>query len=952
VARKKMYRKRKRDSAGSANANLEASKSAGVVAATGGNPAASNNEDSTAVVSNGEWTSKAKSSENVDQMLDLVTKNISPNCLVCDTPIVRNSVLFHCECLVVYCQTCATLQVAAQRDTYNRGLQCPYCRQPSDNIRSISICKSVESGLVERAFQRYRIRTSRNDDGICKALTQCINDNCRGTITLEEIRQADARNEIPPAFRLELARLECLREQQEGKPAASRRGNRGQATSAVAATTTDAGNSGGSAGSGLPLGPLKHLTFTRNVVLEHALDIQRQTRMLWSNFLTSSYDSALSYLTNEAAKIHYQFTVEVNSREMHIEADPDVDDDEDDAMDGEMDGDGDGDIEDDADDSDEDYVEEMHGDGSESGNKSRGRSIRESRSRRTSFDPMFAYYGSSSSTSKVGSEQAITDSINSSGVGGRRSKSSDDGLEKGGSSGVWPDAANSFSDSPRPNLHVGSSVKVNSGNFAGLVGTVVSFTTGGDSVRVEFIDSNGTPRRTTVMHKNVTLFDDSTPNDHNADARSRMSGKSLLSPRTNSDTASTVSTASNAISDEKAHLSKRFCICQTPYCPPYIQCLSGKGICNGLVHPGCFVELDGKTEDELNAIEQNGFICSSCVEVLSLRESEQNPNPTLPAGSSNSFAGSSISSKHLSAYQSSSSSSSVSQPQFAVPRMSTFSDGSYQRQDYGPVPPSQLLQQQALNRAPQPNSSQTGKRLPDPSKESSSNSSVRYGTYPSYYNVSSHPQLRFDPYAHPVSAGYVSSLLHNSLQTLAPENPTDGQSSPASQSQSPQMLQSNSMQQSHFGSGDFAGSMFHPKDDSQVAGAPYMVSVPQRPNSSVYGRANPQALYPGGLSPDPGHAVNPSSNYAAYAPAGPYGNMPPSLQYPVSQSSAPRNDLYPNYSEVEAIDPRSQFVQKQPKKITSCDVQVIRWMISTANVFPVLVNRPINNREVRNTYLL
>lgn len=28
-------------------------------------------------------------------------------CLVCDTPINRNSVLFHCECVVAMCSTCA-----------------------------------------------------------------------------------------------------------------------------------------------------------------------------------------------------------------------------------------------------------------------------------------------------------------------------------------------------------------------------------------------------------------------------------------------------------------------------------------------------------------------------------------------------------------------------------------------------------------------------------------------------------------------------------------------------------------------------------------------------------------------------------------------------------------------------------------------------------------------------
>lgn len=32
-------------------------------------------------------------------------------CLVCDNPIKKNSVLFHCECVVVFCQDCAPYQV-------------------------------------------------------------------------------------------------------------------------------------------------------------------------------------------------------------------------------------------------------------------------------------------------------------------------------------------------------------------------------------------------------------------------------------------------------------------------------------------------------------------------------------------------------------------------------------------------------------------------------------------------------------------------------------------------------------------------------------------------------------------------------------------------------------------------------------------------------------------------
>ena len=49
-------------------------------------------------------------------------------------------------------------------DVYS-GISCPYCRQPSDNIRGVEECKNEEEELIKRAFDHYKIRISRSDDG-------------------------------------------------------------------------------------------------------------------------------------------------------------------------------------------------------------------------------------------------------------------------------------------------------------------------------------------------------------------------------------------------------------------------------------------------------------------------------------------------------------------------------------------------------------------------------------------------------------------------------------------------------------------------------------------------------------------------------------------------------------------------------------------------------------------
>jgi hypothetical protein len=834
---------------------------------------------------------------NVEQMLEVVTKSIPPCCLVCDTAIYRNSVLFHCECLVVYCQSCATLQVAAQRDTYTRGLQCPYCRQPSDNIRSIAICKSVESGLIERAFQHYKIRTSRNDDGVCKALYQFMNDDYRGTISPEEVHQADNRSEISPALRLELARLECLRESEGSQPPL--RGHQANT---------------------LPLGPLKHLTFTRNIVLEHALEIQRQTRLLWATFLGTSYDAAVAYLTNEAEMIDYRQVSEAQE----VEAD-DVENEAEEA-----------------DESDEEYVEDL----AEDQKNSVGR---DGRSRRSSNGALFSYYpGGASQLDKANSNEPST-------LGSHIVRCSIDGSERGSvaDQSSWNDTV-SMNDEDNnnqgANLRIGSRVKMKSGSFAGLTCAVVGFPSSGDTVRVEYTDSHGHPRKTTVLRKNVTPYDEQSSPVNGSAAVSVGDSKTS----TRSDTVSTKSGVGTPLYEDKPN-GKLFCICQTPYKGPYVRCMSGKGVCNGYVHPACFVELDGKSADDLAAIEQAGFMCSSCVEVLSLTESlpatknqrndgPRNLTPMVATSSASSSSSSSSSTACLSGAVPSQSS------QFAIPSMNDHHSAlhpHYQRIPQAQFDPMLAEVHHQQYQMHQPAFGNGTAMVHDVG----GNGNMLYGTYPSYYNVSPLPQLRFDPYAHPVSAGYVSSVLRNSLQSLSPsqshlhngapplvEGLVNGAqlTVPASMAGIPRNNHSMALASEAGDASFFKGSSDPSSPNMHSAQGSYstnmmMHGIPIGSNSAaVLGQAMPGP----GLSPQ---YLNGNIQSSPITYMGPDRRFDP---------------IYPPNYNAEAIDPRSQFVQKQPKKITSCDVQVIRWMISTANVFPVLVNRPINNREVTITIKL
>lgn len=195
-------------------------------------------------------------------------------CLVCDSPILKNSVLFHCECVVAMCQSCALYQIAAQPQTYHNGLVCPYCRLPSDNIKGIADCQAEEDRLIENAIRRYKIRTSRNDDGIKKAITCAIESGLHfGSMTQKEIDNFDVS--LPNgvyALKLELARLEYCKEKFGDN---------------IRSITN------------FPLGPLEVLSITRNIILERGISIQCNKN---NSSMSSLNKDCINQISNESVE--------------------------------------------------------------------------------------------------------------------------------------------------------------------------------------------------------------------------------------------------------------------------------------------------------------------------------------------------------------------------------------------------------------------------------------------------------------------------------------------------------------------------------------------------------------------------------------------------------------------------------------------------------------------------
>jgi len=190
--------------------------------------------------------------------------NDLPNtCLVCDDDILRNSVLFHCECVVAMCNTCACNQIAAQVTTYSKGLICPICRQYSDNIKGVEACQMEENTLILSATNFYNIRVSRHDDGIIKTLEAFFRDNLHGTISRRDLKELSPGSSTP-MLRLEVARLEQQR------------------LDNLIINDIESDE--------LPLGPMKHLNILRNYILEKAIESQfrrtntEETKLSTDNF--------------------------------------------------------------------------------------------------------------------------------------------------------------------------------------------------------------------------------------------------------------------------------------------------------------------------------------------------------------------------------------------------------------------------------------------------------------------------------------------------------------------------------------------------------------------------------------------------------------------------------------------------------------------------------------------
>ena len=106
--------------------------------------------------------------------------NFSNSCLVCESKISKGtSVLFSCECIVLYCKSCAYRQIAAQPTTYHQGLSCPICRTLSDNIRGIKECAEEEARLINNAIdysesQGWVRKGRKEDENIRKAILAMV----------------------------------------------------------------------------------------------------------------------------------------------------------------------------------------------------------------------------------------------------------------------------------------------------------------------------------------------------------------------------------------------------------------------------------------------------------------------------------------------------------------------------------------------------------------------------------------------------------------------------------------------------------------------------------------------------------------------------------------------------------------------------------------------------------
>ena len=100
--------------------------------------------------------------------------------------------------------------------------------------------------LIDSAFNHFKIRGSRSNEGVKRALASMIASGIKGIITSEDLNSDDFSNPLfLPTLKLELARLEFIRKNQTKKEEYN---------------TLP-----------LPPGPLAGLSFTRNLILERAI---------------------------------------------------------------------------------------------------------------------------------------------------------------------------------------------------------------------------------------------------------------------------------------------------------------------------------------------------------------------------------------------------------------------------------------------------------------------------------------------------------------------------------------------------------------------------------------------------------------------------------------------------------------------------------------------------------
>lgn len=175
-----------------------------------------------------------------------------------------------------------------------------------------------------------------------------------------------------------------------------------------------------------------------------------------------------------------------------------------------------------------------------------------------------------------------------------------------------------------PDILTGSMAVVTAGILCGTKGKVLGYTHSGDSVRLEFADENGRLRRTAVLRKNVTALTNSqTAQMSTGSSDQIVPTGSLTSAKSNSRSKSSLAkyegplSVSSAALPSSTSVSGTFCFCGSTQKGLYIKCNSGISGCNGMVHPKCTVDLKDKTLEELQNIDTKDYVCFKCRQYLS-----------------------------------------------------------------------------------------------------------------------------------------------------------------------------------------------------------------------------------------------------------------------------------------------------------------------------------------------